>query len=156
MSVATISPFLIDSTNVLSKDFSHLSVNDPDVSLAIVDLPRVSSERDTLTDDDHKTLDATILTTFSSDKRHNEEPKLPALLSNIANDDKRLKNLTTDEARELLVREPSIKTVLRNAWRKGAFKELRQLGAYSTHNTSCRQVKRPQKSCGPLCEHLDN
>ena len=150
------SPLSLDSTNVLSEDFSRLFMDDTNVSHGDIDLPRVSPERDTLTDDDHKALDATILATFSSDKRLNEEPKLPALLSNISNEDMRMKNLTTDEAEELLAREPSIRMVLRNAWRKEAFKEVRQLGAHCIQHTSCHSLKPSQKSCGPLCEHLDS
>jgi hypothetical protein len=106
-----------------------LSVDDPHVSIGNTDLPRVSPERDTLTDDDHKALDTKILEIFSANRKFNEEPKLPALLSIITIGDKRIKTLTPDEAEELLGHEPSIKTVLRNAWRKEVFKEVRQLGA---------------------------
>jgi hypothetical protein len=130
MSEASISPFLLDSTNVLSDDFSHLSVDDPDVSIANVDLPRISSERDTLADDDHKALDATILKTYSANRQLHQEPNLSSLLGTITNNDKRLTSLTADESEELLCDAPSVKTVLRNAWRKGAFKQVRQLGAY--------------------------
>jgi hypothetical protein len=115
------SPILLD---VMSQDFSHLSIDDRDASIANVDLPRISPERDTYTDDEHKALDEMILTTFSSDRQLAKEPNLPSLLSNIA------KNLTPLQAARLLVDAPSIATVLRNAWRKGAFKEVRQLGAF--------------------------
>jgi hypothetical protein len=114
----------------LWQDFSRLYVDDPDVSIESIDLPRVSAERDMLTDEDHKALDARILTTFNANKQLKQEPDLPSLLWNIANTDKRLKTLTTDEAGELLARWPSMKTVLRNTWRKEAFKEVRQLGAF--------------------------
>ena len=118
-----------DSTNALSHNFTHLSVDDADV---FADLPRVSSGRDTLTDDDHKALDATILTTFSANLRHNEEPPLPSLFGNIANNDTRLLPLTTDDATTLLQNEPLITIVLRNAWRKGVFREVRRLCAFSS------------------------
>jgi hypothetical protein len=105
-----------------------LSIDDPDVSIAIRNIPRVSSQRDTLTDGDHKKLDATILTTFQSDRKHSEQPHLPSLLSNITHDDTRLKPLSSDEAKKLLQDQPLINTMLKNAWRKGEFKEVRQLG----------------------------
>src|SRR5271170_3559583 len=89
---------LLDSTNALSHDFAHLSVDDPDPFLGDIDLPRVQLERDTLTDDDHKALDAKISTTFRSDRRHNEEPNLSSLLFYITHNDKRLKPITEDEA----------------------------------------------------------
>jgi hypothetical protein len=116
MSEASISPFLLDSTNVLSDDFSHLSVHDPDVSIANVHLPRISSECDTLADDDHKALDATILKTYLANRQINQEPNLSSLLGKITNNDKRLTSLTADESEELLSNAPSVKTVLRNAW----------------------------------------
>jgi hypothetical protein len=81
-----------------------------------------------LTDDDHKALDATILTTFSSNRRHNEEPELPSLFFYISNADKSLKPFTQKEGEDLLQSQPLIKTVLTNAWQKGAFKDVRQLG----------------------------
>jgi hypothetical protein len=48
-------------------------------------------------------LDATILTTFSSESRLNREPNSPALLSNIANEDTRMKNFTAVEAAKLYI-----------------------------------------------------
>ena len=125
MSVDSIAPFqsplLLNPTNVLSEDFSHLFMDDTSMSIANIDL---------LTDDDHKALDATILTTFSANQQFNKEPHLPSLLGNIANND-RLTPLTTEEATKILDGDSLITTVLRNAWRKGAFKEVRQLGAYA-------------------------
>jgi hypothetical protein len=103
-------------------------MDDMNMSSGDIDLPRISPERDTLTNDDHNALDATILATFSSDKRLHEQPKLPALLCNISNEDKRMKTLMTDEAGKLLDCKPLMKTVLRKAWQKKAFKEVRQLG----------------------------
>jgi hypothetical protein len=104
-----------------------LSVDDPDVS---IDLPRISPERDTLTGDDHKALDAKILMTFSFNWEHNKEPPFPSLLFNIVNDDKRLQSLTFDEANNLLEHNEQVKTALRIAWRKGEFRETRQLGVF--------------------------
>jgi hypothetical protein len=102
----------------VSDDFSHLSVGDPHVPSNVTfpnsaSVPqRVSPERDTSTDDDHKALDAKILKGFSAFRRLNEEPDLPSLLANITLD-KRLTTLTTDDAEELLNNEPSIEAVLR-------------------------------------------
>jgi hypothetical protein len=98
------------------------------VSIGIRNLPRVSSERDTLTDSDHKALDATILTTFSANRQIKQEPDPSSLLSNITHYDKRLKPLSSDEAKNLLQNRPLINTMLKNAWLKGVFKEVRQLG----------------------------
>jgi hypothetical protein len=134
MSVVSIapsqSPLSLDSTNVLSEDFSRLFMDDTNVSLGDIDLPRVSPDRDTLTDDDHKALDAPILRTFSSNRQHNEEPNLPSLVWNITHNDKRLIPLTIEEATKILEGDSSIQMILRNAWRKQAFKEVRQLGAF--------------------------
>ena len=94
-------------------------------------LTRVSRERDVFTDDDHKALDAVILKTFRAFRVINEEPNLPALLTNITIDDERLTTFTRKEADELLTRETSIAKVLRNAWQAGSFKEVRQLGVYA-------------------------
>jgi hypothetical protein len=73
-----------------------------------------------------------ILTMFSSDRQLAKEPNLPSLLSNIANEDTRKKNLMPLQAAKLLVDELSIAMVLRIVWRKGAFKEVLQLGAFLT------------------------
>jgi hypothetical protein len=125
------SPLSLDSTNVLSEDFSRLFMDDTNVSHGDIDLPHVSPDRDTLTDDDHKALDAPILTAFSSNRQHNEEPDLPSLLGNITHNDKRLTPLTTEEATKILAGDSLITMVLRNAWRKEAFKEVRQLRAFT-------------------------
>ena len=121
--------FIMDS---ISNDFSHLSVGDlnassePTTTLA---LNRISLERDTFTNDDHKLLDEKILIAFNTFRRINEEPHLPLLLSNITTD-RRLTTLTTDEAEELLDREPSIARILRNGWQVGSFKEVRHIGVF--------------------------
>jgi len=101
------------------------------VSIGDIDLPRIPSDRDTLTHDAHKAFDETILTTFSANRRHNEEPPLPSLLSNITNNDKRLRPLTIDEAKNLLENDRPVETILKKAWRKQAFREVRQLGVFS-------------------------
>ncbi|KIM72817.1 hypothetical protein PILCRDRAFT_15795 [Piloderma croceum F 1598] len=113
----------------MSNDFSHLSVGDlhassePSTSPA---LERISLEGDFFTDDDHRPLDAKIVNGFSAFQKLNEEPDLSELLSRITID-KRPTTLTTDEAEELLDREPSIARILRN----GSFKEVRQLGMFA-------------------------
>ena len=99
------------------------------MSIEDVNLPLVSPERDTRTDDNHKALDATILKAFHVYRQLNTaEPDSPSLFFNISNADKSLKSLTPEEAEDLLQSQPLIKTVLKNAWRKGAFKDVRQLG----------------------------
>ena len=122
----------------ISNDFSHLSVGDLHASCdgtTPPELNRISLERDTFTDDDHNLLDEKIVNAFDIFRRYNEEPPLPLLLSNITTE-KRLTTLTTDEAEELLDREPSIARILRNGWQVGSFKEVRQLGMLSICSTS--------------------
>ena len=51
---------------------------------------------------------------------------LCGLLNCITSGDKRLVDLTYQESRELLTKEPSIGEVLRNAWKEGLFKEVRR------------------------------
>ena len=122
----------------ISNDFSHLSVGDLHASSEPSTPPalnRISLERDTFTDDDHKLLDEKIVNAFDLFRRYNEEPPLPLLLSNITME-KRLTTLTTDEAEELLDQEPTIARIIRNGWQVGSFKEVRQLGAFPICSTS--------------------
>jgi len=124
----------MNQTNSLSQDFSHLSVGDPNTLLEVTSpdttstLTRVSRERDVFIKDHHKALDAKILKAFSAFRTFHQEPHLPALLFHITGGDKRLVTLTEDEAEELLTREPSIRTVLQDAWKEGLFDRVRQLG----------------------------
>ena len=124
----------MNQTNSLSQDFSDLSVGDPNASLEVTfpdttsTLTRVSRERDVFTNDHHQALDAKILKAFSAFRTHHEEPHLPALLFHITGGDERLVALTEDKAEELLTREPSIRTVLQDAWKEGSFDSVRQLG----------------------------
>ena len=67
---------------------------------------------------------------FSAFRKLDEEPDLSELLSRITMD-KRLTTITTDEAEELLDREPSIVRILKNGWQAGSFKEVRQLGVFT-------------------------
>lgn len=110
-----------------------MSIDDPNVSLGIRNLPRVSSERDTLTDSHHKLLDATILTTFSANRQIKQQPDLSSLLWIITNNDKRLKPLSSGEVDDLLKDDELIQVALIQAWRKGQFKEVRQLGTLYEH-----------------------
>jgi hypothetical protein len=110
----------------ISNDFSHLSVGDLHTSSEPSNysaLERISLERDLFTDDDHKPLDAKIVNGFSAFRKLNEEPDLSELLSRITMD-KRLTTLTTDEAEELLDREPSIAGILRNGWQVRVLTDL--------------------------------
>ena len=90
-------------------------------------LPLVSPERDTFTDHDHKSLDASILEDFD------EMPKLSTLLVEITDD--MLKPLRRGEAEELLKREPRIAGILTEAWKARSFKKVRQLGVFPVQNT---------------------
>jgi len=130
----------MDPTSSLSEGFSHLSVGDlnpPHGSVFRGALTRVSPERDLFTDDDHKRLDAKLMKTFSAFRKLNEEPELTALISNTTLGDKRLVTLTEEEAEELLTHEPSIRTVLQNAWKEGSFKEVRELGMFCVCHATC-------------------
>jgi hypothetical protein len=123
----------MDPTSSLTEDLSHLSVRDGNAphEVAFPDASpqptRVSRERDVFIDDDHKIYDAKIMNTFSSHRKHDEQPDLPALLSLTTLGDKRLVTLTPDEADELLTREPSIKILLQRVWKEGSFRQIRQL-----------------------------
>ena len=81
-------------------------------------------------DDDHKPLDAKLMKLFSAFRRLDEEPYLPALLSVITLEDKRLVTLGYEEAEALLTRTSSINLVLQKAWKEGSFKEVRQLSEF--------------------------
>jgi hypothetical protein len=126
----------MDPTSSLTEDLSHLSVRDGNAphEVAFPDTSpqptRVSRERDVFIDDDHKIYDAKIMNTFSSHRKHDKQPDLPALLSLTTLGDKRLVTLTPDEADELLTREPSIKILLQRAWKEGLFRQIRQLGVF--------------------------
>jgi hypothetical protein len=123
--------FIMDS---ISNDFSHLSVGDLHASSEPSTPPalnRISLERDTFTDDDHKLLDERIENSFSAFRKHNEEPDLSDLLSRVTMDNERLTMLTPNQAEELLDREPSIARILKNGWQVGSFKEVRQLGVFA-------------------------
>ena len=122
----------------ISNDFSHLSVGDLQTSSEPSTTPaleKISLERDVFTDDDHRPLDAKIVNAFSAFRKLNEEPDLSELLSRITMDN-RLTTLTTDEAEELLDREPSIARIIRNGWQVGSFKKVRQLGVFPICSTS--------------------
>jgi hypothetical protein len=140
--------FIMDS---ISNDFSHLSVGDLHASSEPSTPPalnRISLERDTFTDDDHKLLDEKIENSFSAFRKLNEEPDLPDLLSRVTMDNVRLTMLTPNQAEELLGREPSIAGLLRNGWQAGSFKEVRQLGVFPICSTSTFLLNINQRSCG--------
>ena len=121
----------------ISNDFVHLSVDDLHASSepsTTAMLERISVEHDSFTDEDHRPLDAKIMSAFSAFRKHNEEPDLSELLSQITID-KRLTWLKPDEAEELLDREPSIARIIRNGWQVGSFKEVRQLGVFPICST---------------------
>ena len=124
----------MNPTRSLSEDFAHLSVGDlsplPIFQDTTLSLARVSRERDRFIDNDHRPLDAKLMKHFSTFRKINEEPDLPALLSCTTVRDKRLVTLTEEEAEELLTRQPSISAILQRAWKEASFKEVRQLGVF--------------------------
>jgi hypothetical protein len=128
--------FIMDS---ISNDFSHLSVGDLHASSEPSTPPalnRISLERDTFADDDHKLLDEEIMESFSAFRTINKEPRLSDLLSRITIDNERLTTLSPNQAEELLDREPSITGLLMHGWQVGSFKEVRQLGVFPICSTS--------------------
>ena len=111
--------FIMDS---ISNDFSHLSVGDLHASSEPSTHPalnRISLERDTFADDDHKLLDEEIMESFSAFRTINKEPRLSDLLSRITIDNERLTTLSPNQAEELLEREPSITGLLMHGWQVG-------------------------------------
>ncbi|KAF8871491.1 hypothetical protein CPB84DRAFT_1854946 [Gymnopilus junonius] len=100
-----------------------MSVGDPPHQSNL--LPQVT--HDTLTDEQHNSLDKQIMKTFKHAKQMNSEPDLDSLLFNITAGDKRLKTLGQDDAAKLLAEEPSIENLLRKAWKESSFKQVRQL-----------------------------
>jgi hypothetical protein len=128
--------FIMDS---ISNDFSHLSVGDLHASSEPSTPPalnRISLERDTFADDDHKLLDEEIMESFSAFRTINKEPRLSDLLSRVTIDNERLTTLSPNQAEELLDREPSITGLLMHGWQVGSFKEVRQLGVFPICSTS--------------------
>jgi hypothetical protein len=117
----------------VSNKFLHLSVGDlhassgPSTTRA---LERISLERDVFTDDDHRLLDAQIVHAYSAFRTYDLEPDLSELLSRITMD-KGLTLFRTDEAKQLVGREPSIAEILKKGWQAGSFKEVRQLGVFA-------------------------
>ena len=84
----------MDPTGSLSEGFADLSVGDQNAPHEpTTSLTRVSPERDRFMDDDHKPLDAKHMKTFRAFRRFDEEPYMPALLSVITLEDKRLVTL---------------------------------------------------------------
>jgi hypothetical protein len=123
----------------ISNDFSHLSVGDLHASSEPSTPPalnRISLERDTFADDDHKLLDEEIMESFSAFRTINKEPRLSDLLSRVTIDNERLTTLSPNQAEELLDREPSITGLLMHGWQVGSFKEVRQLGVFPICSTS--------------------
>ncbi|KAF8869574.1 hypothetical protein CPB84DRAFT_1818578 [Gymnopilus junonius] len=100
-----------------------MSVGDPPHQSNL--LPQVT--HDTLTDEQHNSLDKQITKTFKHAKQMNSEPDLDSLLSTITLGDKRLKTLDLIDAGKLLAKEPSIENLLRKAWKESSFKQVRQL-----------------------------
>jgi hypothetical protein len=112
------------STTTLSERFSRLDVSNEAPLLLI------SSDRDTLTDDEHKDLDDATMNSFRIYREINKEPSWPDLLFNITGQDERLARLSSKKAMRFLDDNPRILQILKSAWTEGTFKEVRKLGAF--------------------------
>jgi hypothetical protein len=122
------------TSTTLSDQFSHLSFGDSNTPHDLVAGPllwRISIDRDTLTDDDHKKLDKGTLKVFKFLRELNKEPDWPGLLANITAEDERLVTLISTKAEACLDRNPGVFEILRKAWDEGTFKEVRKLGTFS-------------------------
>jgi hypothetical protein len=120
-----------EAIHVLASDVAHLLINEPSTStlprpISTPALARIPSARD-LSDDRHQALDAAILRGFQLNVQFNQQPHLAFLLSVIVNNDDRLGHLSQEEAEGLLEREPSLATVLEQAWNDQSYKEVRRL-----------------------------
>ena len=107
----------------LTSDVSQLSISEPSTTSAPARIPK---EYD-LSDSEHNALDEVILSNFELLIELGREPRWPALLMNIVNDDDRLKMMTTKEAEELLRRESSLMPILKDGWNDHSFAEVRGL-----------------------------
>jgi hypothetical protein len=121
------------STTGLSEEFSRLSVGDSNE----FPLRQISIDRDTFTDEDHKELDEETLIAFKSQRELNEEPSWPVLLCDLTTGDDRLVRLNVTKAGACLQDNSSILEILKKAWEKGTFKEIRQLGAFPSLSLIC-------------------
>jgi hypothetical protein len=101
---------------------SSLSIEDPNV-VPIDTLIRISDDLDQFTDAQHKRLDV-----YSSGVDLSEAD-WSGLLSMITRLDMRLKALDEEKAAELLRSHPALLAILKEAWDKRKFKEVRKLGA---------------------------
>jgi hypothetical protein len=119
------------STPPSHKRAASLDVNvssDPTFQNSTPALTRVSLERDALTEENHKALDADLMDTFSLFRSLDKEPSLAPLLSTVTLGDKRLVTLAPNDSVNCL---PYIMTALQKAWKRGSFKEIRQLGVFT-------------------------
>jgi hypothetical protein len=116
------------STAALSEEsrFSRLSVDEA--------LRRISVDRDSLSDEDHKRLDEKVMNkAFRLTRNQNDTPDWHELLSKITLVDTRLVNLELVTAARLLESNPAIVGILQKAWDGDAFKEVRELGVFLVH-----------------------
>ena len=107
----------------LTSGVSQLSISEPSTTSAPARIPK---EYD-LSDSEHNALDKIILSNFELLIELGREPRWPALLKDIVNDDGRLKMMTTKEAEELLRRESSLMPILKDGWNDHSFAEVRRL-----------------------------
>jgi hypothetical protein len=100
----------------------------------------ISDALSTLSVCQHKELDKKIYEVFE-----NKEPALPALLTTIIHDDKRLVDLRTDGVKKLVESYLFVSQILKKAWVEGTFKEIRKLCVF-TFTTFHVRILTPQRS----------
>ena len=107
----------------LTSDVSRLSISEPSTTSAP---PRIPKEYD-LGDSEHEALDKDVLKNFEVLIELGREPNWAFILSNIVNDDGRLKTMSMKEAEELLGRHSFLVPILKDGWSDQSFAEVRRL-----------------------------
>lgn len=122
-------PMEVDEKLATIPDSSNVLGLDPIMPQA---LTTVSAERDKMSDAEHKDLDNLILELFSAFEPDGNGPQgkfiLANILANITFEDERLKKFGQKDATELIKKNPQLEDLLKEAWRKRSFKEIRRLG----------------------------
>ena len=107
----------------LTSGVSRLSISEPSTTSAP---PRIPKEYD-LSDSEHEALDEEVLKNFEVLIELGREPNWAFILSNIVNNDDRLKTMSMKEAEELLGRHSFLVPILKDGWSDQSFAEVRRL-----------------------------
>lgn len=118
-------PMEVDENYATIPDFSNMRGQDPITPHA---LATVSAERDSMTDDEHIRLDKLLLYDYEDRRSSGLDPKWYALLRDITVEDSRLVTHKMDDAIALFNKNPRFEELLKEAWKKGSFKQIRQQG----------------------------